>query len=455
MKFYKYIFGCILIFSACKKFTEIDPPHTELIRSAVFTNDNTANATMIDIYYQLSSNGFASGTQLGFSLISTYSSDEQINYFVGNSDYEEFNSNELKPSNNTILNLWSDLYKIIYKSNAIIEGVAGSTKISEQMKKQLEGESKFIRAFCSFYLVNLWGDIPLTTSTDSKLNAGMLRTPQEDVYKQIISDLKDAQRLLPDNYIHSNNERVRANRYAATALLSRAYLYTEDWANAEAEASKVIDHTTLYNLVTNLNLAFRANNTEAIWQFHSTARPQEWFTFRVLASIGPLTGAFRNSFVNNFETGDKRSTEWVRNVVYNGNLYYFPGKYKSSVAAEDYSTVIRLAEVFLIRAEARTRQNKLTGANSANSDINTIRNRAGLGNTSAVTQSQLLLAIEQERNVELFTEFGHRWFDLKRTKRAGDILSSVKGNKWQFTDVLYPIPEYEALRSRLEQNDGY
>jgi len=112
-----------------------------------------------------------------------------------------------------------------------------------------------------------------------------------------------------------------------------------------------------------------------------------------------------------------------------------------------------LAEQYLIRAEART---NLGNINGAQEDLNIIRNRAGLDNTTASTPSELLIAILKERYVELFTEHGHRWFDLKRMGFADDILSPIKEH-WQTTDILLPIPETELqMNSNLKpQNSGY
>lgn len=116
--------------------------------------------------------------------------------------------------------------------------------------------------------------------------------------------------------------------------------------------------------------------------------------------------------------------------------------------------VMRLAEQYLIRAEARIQQGKL---DDGRNDLDAIRHRAGLPNLStSLTQPALLLAVEQERKVELFAEWGHRWFDLKRTKRADAVLGPIKGANWQSTDTLYPIPS-DAIRTNanLTQNEGY
>ena len=115
--------------------------------------------------------------------------------------------------------------------------------------------------------------------------------------------------------------------------------------------------------------------------------------------------------------------------------------------------VLRLAELYLIRAEARTQQNNFSDAES---DLNAIRNRAGLPNTTANDRATLLTAIEQERRIELFAEWGHRWLDLKRTNRADTILNTFKAPNWQVTDVLFPIPASQIdINGLLTQNPGY
>ena len=114
--------------------------------------------------------------------------------------------------------------------------------------------------------------------------------------------------------------------------------------------------------------------------------------------------------------------------------------------------VIRLAEQYLIRAEARAQQNKL---GEAKTDLDVLRNRAGLPGTTASTQSQILNAVLHERQVELFSEMGHRWIDLKRTGQIDAILS-VEKTGWNTNASLYPIQlsQLEA-NLNLKQNPGY
>ena len=118
--------------------------------------------------------------------------------------------------------------------------------------------------------------------------------------------------------------------------------------------------------------------------------------------------------------------------------------------------VLRLPEQYLIRAEARIHQGNLNGAMA---DINVIRKRAGLellsSNTVDIKADALMNIVLEERRKEFFTEWGHRWLDLKRTRRSEAILSP--GNpSWENTDVLYPIPQQERIKnSNLSQNPGY
>lgn len=444
-----------VLLSSCEEFVKIDSPRTELIKTTVFASDQTANAAMLEVYYQMQTSGFASGNQSSISFLCSLSSDEQINYYTATPDasiqFQEFNDNDLKPNNIYILGLWSQMYQCIYKANAITEGVEIFSGVSTNLKEQLEGEAKFIRAFCYFYLVNMFGNVPLVVTTDYRTNSVIPRSPVVEVYQQIINDLVDSQSLLREDYSFSNNERVRANRGAATALLARVYLYMEDWENAEVQATSIIDNESQYSLKGLLSDVFLVNNTEAIFQLWSTFRPNERATFRFVNI--PNLRAIRPEFVNSFEDGDLREATWI-SLTPSG--YYRTLKYNivADLPPLQYSTVLRIAEQYLIRAEARAYQNNISGAQA---DINIIRHRAGLGDTSANDQTSLLLAIEQERKFEFFNEWGHRWLDLKRTNRAEVVLSPIK-SQWVETAALYPIPETQILNDpamKNTQNAGY
>jgi starch-binding outer membrane protein, SusD/RagB family len=441
----KYFFILLVTVVSCDDFIVVDPPRTDLIRKTVFENDQTAEAAMTDIYHKLKESGFASGSTSSISLLASLSSDD-LQFYGSNSviDYKQFNDNTLKQDNFFVTSLWNGMYNVIYKANAIIEGLNETTTITETIRNRLLGEAKFARAFCHFYLVNLWGDVPLVLGTDYKINDAILRTPAQQVYDQIIFDLKEARDLLPDDYLHANNERTRVNKGAAAALLARVYLYVKDWSNAENEATMLIENTGLYALETDLASVFRTTSKEAIFQLWSDQYPNEFITFLVHPAIGPRYGALRPELAESFENGDLRESSWIETVLYGEDTYYRSFKYQSyAIPPDDYSTVLRLSEQYLIRAEARAQQNKLE---QAASDINVIRNRAGLASTSSQSQNDLLTEVMNQRRWEFFAEWGHRWFDLKRTEQADQVLDAVKP-EWNPEDALYPIPEIQLINN--------
>jgi len=465
----------IILSVSCRKFIEVEPPLTGLNGSNVYTTDATAAAVLTDIYAQMSARN-ASLTDQSITSIPLYVSlgaDELILYDLNAQNLAGYYRNELHYGSHP--SYWNAIYPQIYASNSAIAGLNESTQLTPALKQQLLGEAKFIRAFCYFYLVNMFGDVSLVLDLDYKANALLPRAPVAQVYEQIILDLKEAQELLSIDYLQGDaltaypsgsEERVRPTKWAATALLARVYLYTGDNDNAATEASKVIDHATLYNLGP-LNQTFLKNNQEAIWQLQPVrieANPNsgEGRLF-VLPPSGPNTidhfVYLSPQVVNSFETDDQRKTNWVDSVIVDGTTYYYPYKYKiGNVAApmQEYPTILRLAEQYLIRAEARAAQNNIAGAQS---DLNIIRSRAGLPNTTAADKTTLLHAILQERRVELFTEWGHRWFDLKRTGQLDAVMQVVaplKGSSWKPYQALYPIPQEDLNRDpNLVQNPGY
>jgi hypothetical protein len=449
-----FIFAaCPAINFSCKKLIEIDAPRDQLTAVTVFSSDNTATAAMVGLYSQLMNlnNNFGNSAT---SIYAGLSADEIYNTATS-SEVQQFRLNTLASTNATMRSIfWQRVYGYIYQDNAIIEGLNTSTTINPSLKKQLLGEAKFMRAFFYFYLVNLFGDVPLQLSTDYRINAVMPRSDAASVKAQITSDLLDAQQLLAANYPSAGP--VRPNKWAATALLSRVYLFNKEWANAEAQATAVISSGS-YSIQSDLNKVFLAGSSEAILQLLPVApgfNTYEGFNFIPFSGIPPY--GITDDLLSAFETGDQRKQNWLTFNLVGTTAYYYPFKYKvrnGGTITENY-TLLRLAEQYLIRAEARAQQNNLTGATA---DINIIRSRAALASLpNSLTASQLLTAIEKERRIELFAEWGHRWLDLKRTNRADVVLSLLKGPNWQSTDALYPIPLNEIkLNPFLTQNPGY
>ncbi len=444
--------GCLILVASCRKFTDVGTPRTQLTGATVFTSDGTAIAAMTGIYSKMmgTSSSFMN-TQV--SLLPGLSADELTNYST-NTSQGEFYSNALSTTNFNIMLLWRDIYVYLFQVNAVIEGLTGSTGLTAGVKSQLEGEARFFRALCYFHLVNLFGDVPYVVTTDYRTNALVARAHVSDIYQKIISDLKDAQGLLPGSY--STVERVRPVKWAATALLARTYLYTGDWVNAEAAATSVINNSAAYNLVKNPDSVFLKNSNEAIWQLMPVVPGINTYEGNVFILTGmPTSVAISNALLNAFEPGDVRKTSWTKSITIGTSTYYYPYKYKikAGTPVTEYSMVLRLAEQYLIRAEARAQQNNISGAVA---DLNILRSRAKLADLPvSLSKSQSLAAVEQERRVELFTESGHRWMDLKRTGRADVVFGPIKPG-WKPTAVLYPVPQSELQNNpNMTQNAGY
>lgn len=444
----------VLILNSCKKFTDIDNPTDQLNSDLVFADSSTAVSAITGIYSEmLTGRNLFSNSET--TLYGGLSADELYFYTPGIRD--EFSKNQITQANHfTIDNaFWKPAYKNIYAANLAIEKLAVSPQLSVFLKNQLTGEAKFIRAFCYFHLVNLFGDVPLITLSKYQDAAISPRAATAEVYTQIIKDLTDAKILLTNQYV--SVERTRPNRWTAVALLSRCYLYLNRWQEAETEATSVIASSD-YMLESNLNDVFLKSNTEAIWQLMPVrpgANTYEALEILPLSNFSTPTYLITSTLRNSFESGDNRKLAWINSRVFNNDTVYFPYKYKmsNSPTLNEYYVVFRLAEQYLIRAEAEVNQNKILGAQS---DINIVRNRAGLPNTTANSNPLLKQALEKERQVELFSEWAHRWYDLKRTGRANDVLSILKGATWQATDILWPIPQQEInLNPSLTQNPGY
>lgn len=431
----------------------VDSPDFQMTTPTVFIDDASAESAMIGIYSRMmGSTGFASGGMQSVTFLAGLSSDEFTNYSF-DMNQGEFASNAILATNSwNESSLWNEAYRYIYATNAILEGLGSSDGVSLEKSRHLQGEVLFIRAFCYFYLVNLYGDLPLATTTDYKMNSMLLRSETSIVYDQIIRDLIQAFEWLPTEYF-IEGERTRPIKWTASALLARVYRHLGNWEMAEGYSSAVIDKN--YHLVEDMDKVFLRDSPEAIWQLQpvvSGLNTREGSMFILAQS--PNSVALSSNLVGAFEDGDLRKTSWIGSYSDGTNEFYYSHKYKvrSGTIISEYSMVMRLAEQYLIRAEARAQLENLSGAEM---DLNTIRNRSGLGNTVANTQKELLIAIENERRVELFTEWGHRWLDLKLMGKADAVLGPLKP-EWSISSLLYPIPQSELkINPNIVQNPGY
>jgi hypothetical protein len=441
--------------NSCDSFVEVDLPKSQLTTIVVFEDYATADAALTDIYAKIRDKGLLTGSNRGLSIQLGNYTDELVPYGTPSNPSFSFYNNGLLAENPDVTQYWNDSYNQIYAANALMEGAEASVKLSDQNKKQLKGEALFIRALLHLYLVNLFGDIPYITGTDYNKNRTVSRMPEREVYEHIISDLESANALLQNDY--SAIGRIRPGKYASHALLARVYLYMKSYPEAANEASTVLNQTDLFALE-NIYEAFLLDSKETIWQLQSAEagqNTQEAATFIFLSGPPPLV-SLSDDLVASFSTSDLRYSNWIQAVSDGSSVWYHAYKYKEqdfTSSSQEYSIVLRLAEQYLIRAEARAQQGDLIGAKE---DLNQIRHRAGLGDSNAVTKEDILSAVLQERRLEFFTEFGHRFFDLKRFNRVDQVLQGSKPG-WNASDTLFPLPQSELSTNGnlLPQNPGY
>lgn len=445
----------ICLLTSCDDIVEVEQPNSQLTATGVFESRATADAAVADIYAQLRETGLLSGKTYGLSNILGVYSDDLVYYGGTTNPVSQFYNNALLPSNAAILSLWNAAYNQIYAANAVYERAANTTALSPADKSQFQGEALFIRALNHFYLTSLFGDVPYISGTNYATNNTVTRMPREQVMSMAIADLETAITLLPAEY--PTADRARPNKSVAQALLARVYLYNNDWAESANLASAVINENGTYSLDPDLNNGFLRESTGTIWQLASAyeGRNTDEGSIFIFESGPPTAVALSEELLQSFEPGDLRKALWTLAVTGDTNTWIHPYKYKQrndTGASVEYSIMLRLSEQYLIRAEARARQGELIGAME---DLDIIRNAAGLNPTTATTQPTLLEAILHERRVELFTEHGHRFFDLKRWGRLADLETVKLG--WNDTDALWPLPQAELLANPLltPQNPGY
>lgn len=470
--FSKYLLAASITLSSCESYLDgTQLPANTIAAVDVYASDNTVSTVVTGVYLTMNTSGPFQGSasgNIGYTM-GLYT-DELRSLLTGNfADVFYKNAIQSGQSGN-----WADLYKKLFTINTAIDGISTS-KGNLVYKDQWLGECYFLRAYFYYYLVNIYGAVPLALTNDYATNNRLSRAPEADVYKQIIADLKMAQSILTTEYKNgygiTTTNRFRPNKAVATAMLARVYLYAKDWANAEAQATEVINNTN-YGTVP-LNQVFLANSKETIWAL-ATNSPKftneyAFYNNGMPATITPpqtpasssVFVALSSNLLNTFEVGDERLNNWVRTstVAASGTnpatVYRFPGKYKSSATNAEYQIMLRLAEQYLIRAEARAMQNK----SNAVDDLNAVRLRAGLQGLPAGTQATLLTAINKERQTELFTECGHRFFDLKRTGTIDAVMATVAPTKpttWVSYMAYWPIPPGDLLQNpNLAPNPGY
>lgn len=443
------------LFLSCDDLVEVELPQNQLAGAAVFADAQTADAALAGIYVQLRNSAFTSGTDTGLSCLLGHYADELGYYSSSSLPEQAFQQNGLTATNATVALLWNRTYSLVYSANAVIEGVEASAGIPEAAKARLLGEAYFLRGFFHFHLASLYGDVPYVETTDYTANSRLSKLPAGIVCAFATADLEKAAGLLSDAYPAA--ERSRPNKSATHALLARLHLYAGHWEQAAAAATAVLENPA-YMLESSLANVFLKGSRGTIWQLFPAAaggNTLEAQTF-IFTAGPPPNRALSSALVGSFAPGDLRRTAWIGTVTSGTQSWHHAFKYRRNAntgTSAEYSIQLRIEEQYLIRAEARAMLGNTEGARE---DLNVIRNRAGLGNTLAVSAPALADAVLAERRWEFFTEHGHRWFDLKRRGQLDAALSGLKPG-WDSTDSLLPLPHAELLKNPnlLPQNGGY
>jgi starch-binding outer membrane protein, SusD/RagB family len=369
-----------------------------------------------------------------------------------NYDYAQIDNNSVSIENGIIDGMWTGAYDGINRVNNILAALPGIGDLTEKERSKYEGEALFMRALFHFNLLIYFGGVPVMTEPTLNLdNLDRPRNSAGEVYDQIISDLTDAELKLP---LPSEMPEGRANSFSATALLARVYLtrfHAEDkdeYAQlAVGKADQVIGEGG-FSMVSPYGALYEgSDNGERIFQIAFSAQDKnrlaEYFIPTSLA--GRYEVAPSESLAQAFDPAD--SIRLAASIDKDKDSMLYCNKYMELVEGSDPVLVIRLAEMFLIKAEALAYTDGDIITIRENIDV--VRTRAGLAPTEAETYDDLKLAIENERRFEFAFE-GHRWFDLVRTKRATTILNIEEDY------TLFPIPLSEMSTNKLmTQNHGY
>jgi len=441
------VFVLLILLSSCKKFLEVKPQDS-IPDDFTIVDKASAQTALRGVYRALSADAY-----YGSSFPSVgYLQGDNIQWTGSQSIVQQFIDHKVKADNATIAAIWSGIYATINRANYVIAKVPPlvDATLTDADRAQLTGEAYFIRALCYFDLARTWGGVQLvlTPTLSATDKTGIRRSTVAETYAQVLADVTKAESLL---VAPTAQNPVRANKETAWALLARYYLYQKNWAQAENYAGKVLANTSNYQLLkpyagffnpasavatreSVFELAYSStytNGHRGQWQPPANGGTRQIAPNDALVTLlnNPLIGGNRTALIAKTSAG-----------LWYGNLYY-------RSPATDPAYIIRIAELYLVRAEARAAQDKISDALA---DLNAVRDRAGLAGSTAATKDEVLLAIENERRVEFALE-PHRWFDLVRTGRVAAVLGLTDTGKY-----VLPVPAAELLADKaLEQNIGY
>ncbi|MGN6298987.1 MAG: RagB/SusD family nutrient uptake outer membrane protein [Ginsengibacter sp.] len=448
-----FIPALLLALSSCKKFLDKQP--YDQIGGDVALNSKDKIERAVTGAYNL----LGQGNYYGFEWMNTVwlSDGDVVPFGAGTTDLQFFNHTVVASSNTIAIN-WQAMYQVVNQVNNVIDAIhdINSSDYSTEDRNNDLGQAYFLRGLVYFDLTRTFGDVtssshpavPLVLHATRGMSANSYpaRSTSAEVYTQVASDLDSAESLLTV----SNNPNIATKR-AATALKARLNLYLKDYEKASQFASQVISGPT-YSLVHPFEKIITTKNTsEAIFEIAYSSVLNNPLSGVFLPTsmggqyrVGPSNDIY--SILQNPAIGGDRKVLVATDAA--GNPYV--NKYRSLATvgySDDDVIVLRLAEMYLIRAEARA---NLDSIPQAVADLNIIKSRSNATLSTANNKQEVLLDIENERRVE-FAFDPLRWFDLIRTNRAAEVIGLSDQNRY-----VFPIPSAERLANEnLSQNPGY
>jgi len=380
------------------------------------------------------------------------------------SQYRELGTKQISSANASVNALYKAIYKTIYVANFMLERLPNVAGVPTAQKNQASGTAHFLRGYAYFIAVNTFGGVPLVLTTDIEANRNIPRASIDEILAQITDDYSTALGLVPEDPANEGFVGV----HAVQAALARMSLYQGNWSQAASFATQVIesgDYALEPDFATVVTEDFTSESIlDAAYTIADDPGTDGNFGLNnlfvgrreiipsnetTLALTSTASGKREASM--SFDLGSLNGTD-------NG---WSVAKYGTADAGNNDVMVFRLAEMYLIRAEARAQLDNVTGTSSAQSDINVLRERSKKRpednvEVPSVGKSQMLRLIEEERRYELAFE-GHRWYDLKRTGRLDEVMSAFSPN-WRNNYQLWPIPQSEIQNNPAlvgNQNPGY
>lgn len=441
----------LLMFSGCEEYVEIDYPSDQIGTSNVFEDIHTANAALAGLYANLRDQ-YVLQASYGLGPILDAYTDNLDCYFQDQNGYMDIYNNSQQASNTTIESVWRDAYRQIYIANSIIEGIDQSINLSVAEKKYIKGEALFLRSIVYFYLQQIFGDIPYTTSLDYRKNQSIGKMNADEVLIQLEQDLLEAIDLLEDDY--RDVERIYVNKKVAELLLAKIYLTKHEYQLAQQKLADILQ-SPLYQFQEDLHEVFHKSGKHILWQLkpEKTGDPTQEALLYYFSNAAPRSFVLSQDLIDIFDNNDLRKQTYMAKVVFNGDSWYRPHKYKNRENnTNEYSIVFRIAEVYALMAEALAGQSNFSEATQY---LNKSRERAGLTPLTTLSGEEFIDELLNEKRREFFTEFGQRFMDLKRFNRFDQLIG--KKPHWSENKKLWPLPQNELLLNPnlKPQNPGY